>query len=147
MPVDALGTARSQYCLLRRATAGTAACIQLSAAPYILWQQHVDESLVCCSVLSEHHLRGYEIGLVANLNPQTVDEAQALVPSLKVSHWRGHAAGVLWLCQEMSVSSKHLRDAACRAALPCWQAHMLLLVTVTAYVESCTRWRPRWINE
>jgi hypothetical protein len=49
-------------------------------------------------VLQEHHLRGYEIGLVANLNPQTVDEAQALVPSLKVGHWRGQAAVVQWVC-------------------------------------------------
>ena len=39
----------------------------------------------CCRVIAKNHLSELELGLVANLSIETVDEARKLVPSLDVS--------------------------------------------------------------
>ena len=43
-------------------------------------------------VLFAHHVKEFEAGILANLMPETAEEAMALVPSLKV----GKRAGSVW---------------------------------------------------
>ena len=44
-------------------------------------------------VLFAHHVKEFEAGILANLMPETAEEAMALVPSLKV--W-GREEGLWW---------------------------------------------------
>ena len=38
-------------------------------------------------VLFDHQMKEFEVGIIANLMPESAEEAKVLVPSLKVGGW------------------------------------------------------------